>query len=135
MKKKKIEMFFYFSISFSNLLNDKKTIGTKLMADGREFYGHRCAFHAGGSSWMTVSIHRRETVRAMNARCVINKQTSRCGRRVASRRIGHRESRNVKGERERARERKRMASCQSHLRKTSSTYERSTLSRGVCALP
>lgn len=37
--------------------------------------------------------------RAMNARCVINKQTSRCGRRVASRRIGHRESRNVKGER------------------------------------
>lgn len=42
--------------------------------------------------------------RAMNARCVINKQTSRCGRRVASRRIGHRESRNVKGERERGRE-------------------------------
>lgn len=37
--------------------------------------------------------------RAMNARCVINKQTSRCGRRVASRRIGHRESRNVKGKR------------------------------------
>lgn len=35
--------------------------------------------------------------RAMNARCVINKQTSRCGRRVASRRIGHRESRNVEG--------------------------------------
>lgn len=36
MKKKKNRDVFYFSISFSNLLNDKKTTGTKLMADGAE---------------------------------------------------------------------------------------------------